>query len=181
MSILKESKISSKIVYKGEFLDVRSDKVKLPNGAVGTREWINHPGASVIIPLLPDGTVGLIRQYRYAAKDDFIELPAGKIDAKENAEQCANRELEEEIGYKANKISFIADIHPAIGFTNELMSIYLAQDLIKTKEHRDKDEFLELVPMKLNVAIDMIWSNKITDVKTIIGLLWFQKIKNTLK
>ena len=125
MSILKESKISSKIVYKGEFLDVRSDKVKLPNGAVGTREWINHPGASVIIPLLPDGTVGLIRQYRYAAKDDFIELPAGKIDAKENAEQCANRELEEEIGYKANKISFIADIHPAIGFTNELMSIFV--------------------------------------------------------
>ena len=139
MSILKESKISSKIVYKGEFLDVRSDKVKLPNGAVGTREWINHPGASVIIPLLPDGTVGLIRQYRYAAKDDFIELPAGKIDAKENAEQCANRELEEEIGYKANKISFIADIHPAIGFTNELMSIYLAEDLIRSAANSGAD------------------------------------------
>ena len=104
---MKEKTLGSKCVFKGSFLDVRKDKVIFSNGSSSTREWINHPGASVIIPILPDGRVCLIRQYRYAAKADFIELPAGKIDDKESAEQCANRELEEEIGYKANKISFI--------------------------------------------------------------------------
>ena len=181
MPELKESTVSSKKVYEGSFLDVRKDVVKLPDGNKSTREWINHPGAACIIPIMSDGKLALIKQYRYPVKSIMIELPAGKLDTEESPEACAIRELEEEIGYKACKMKFLANIHPAIGFANELMSIYLAEDLIKTKEYRDKDEFLELVPMKLNVAIDMIWSNKITDVKTIIGLLWFQKIKNTLK
>ena len=92
--------------------------------------------------------------------------------------KCALRELEEEIGYRANKITFLAHIHPAIGFANELMSIFLAEDLEKTKDNRDKDEFLELIPTKLDVAVDLVWENKITDVKSIVGLLWLQKIKN---
>jgi len=176
MSDLKESKISTTVVYKGDFLDVRQDEVLLPNGETGTREWINHPGAVVIVPILPNGEIALIKQFRYAAGSEFIELPAGKLDAGEDPEECALRELEEEIGYRANKIKFLANIHPAIGFTNEIMGVFLAENLEKTEHNRDKDEFLELVPTTLTEALNLVWENKITDVKSIIGLLWLQKI-----
>ena len=176
MSDLKESTISTTVVYKGDFLDVRQDEVLLPNGETGTREWINHPGAVVIVPILPNGEIALIKQFRYAAGSEFIELPAGKLDAGEDPEECALRELEEEIGYRANKIKFLANIHPAIGFTNEIMGVFLAENLEKTEHNRDNDEFLELVPTTLTEALNLVWENKITDVKSIIGLLWLQKI-----
>ena len=176
MSDLKESTVSTTVVYKGDFLDVRQDEVLLPNGETGTREWINHPGAVVIVPILPNGEIALIKQFRYAAGSEFIELPAGKLDAGEDPEECALRELEEEIGYRANKIKFLANIHPAIGFTNEIMGVFLAENLEKTEHNRDNDEFLELVPTTLTEALNLVWENKITDVKSIIGLLWLQKI-----
>ena len=176
MSDLKESTISTKVVYKGDFLDVRRDKVLLPNGETGAREWVNHPGAVVIVPILPNGEIALIKQFRYAVGSEFIELPAGKLDAGEDPEKCALRELEEEIGYRANKIKFLANIHPAIGFTNEIMGVFLAENLEKTEHNRDNDEFLELVPTTLTEALNLVWENKITDVKSIIGLLWLKKI-----
>lgn len=178
MTNLKETKINSKVVYEGDFLDVRKDNVLLPNGEKGNREWINHPGASVIIPILPDGKIALIRQFRYAVGSEFIELPAGKLDPGESPLECAKRELEEEIGYKSNKIEFIANIHPAIGFANEKMNLFLATDLVQTKQNKDADEFIDLMPANLEKALELVWSNKITDVKTIIGILWFQKICN---
>ena len=177
MSDFKESTISTTVVYKGDFLDVRRDEVLLPNGETGTREWINHPGAVVIVPILPNGEIALIKQFRYAAGSEFIELPAGKLDSGEDPEECALRELEEEIGYRANKIKFLANIHPAIGFTNEIMGVFLAENLEKTQHNRDKDEFLKLVPTTLTEALNLVWENKITDVKSIIGLLWLQKIR----
>ena len=177
MSDLKESTISTTVVYKGDFLDVRQDEVLLPNGETAAREWINHPGAVVIVPILPNGEIALIKQFRYAAGSEFIELPAGKLDAGEDPEECALRELEEEIGYRANKIKFLANIHPAIGFTNEIMGVFLAENLEKTEHNRDNDEFLELVPTTLTEALNLVWENKITDVKSIIGLLWLQKIR----
>ena len=177
MSDLKESTISTKVVYKGDFLDVRRDKVLLPNGETGAREWVNHPGAVVIIPILPNGKIALIKQFRYAVGSEFIELPAGKLDAGEDPEKCALRELEEEIGYRANKINFLANIHPAIGFTNEIMGVFLAENLEKTQHDRDKDEFLKIVPTSLTETLNLVWKNKITDVKSIIGLLWLQKIR----
>ena len=176
MSDLKESTISTTVVYKGDFLDVRQDEVLLPNGETAAREWINHPGAVVIVPILPNGEIALIKQFRYAAGSEFIELPAGKLDAGEDPEECALRELEEEIGYRANKIKFLANIHPAIGFTNEIMGVFLAENLEKTEHNRDNDEFLELVPTTLTEALNLVWENKITDVKSIIGLVWLKKI-----
>ncbi len=97
-------------------MDVRKDDVILPNGKTSSREWINHPGAVVVIPILPNGDIAMIRQFRYSVGEEFIELPAGKLDKGETPEECAKRELEEEIGFKANKLNFIATIHPAIGF-----------------------------------------------------------------
>ena len=175
MSILKETKLSSKIIFQGRLLDVRKDEVELPNGKTSTREWINHPGAVCCIPILPDGKIALIRQYRYPVQSEMIELPAGKLDKGEKPEACALRELEEEIGYRTNKLTFLTHIHPAIGFANEKMWLYLAEELEKTDSKLDDDEFLELIPISLDDAVEMIWSHEITDVKTIIGLLWVER------
>ena len=176
MTNLKEKTIQTKTAHKGTFLTLKRDEVLLPNGSTGFREWIKHPGAVCCIPVLPDGKIGLIKQYRYAVKEQMIEIPAGKLDQNEIPEKCALRELEEEIGYKANKLTLLANIHPAIGFTDEKMWLYLAEDLVKTKQNHDADEFLVLFPTKLKESVDMVWSGQITDVKTIIGILWAQKM-----
>ena len=175
MSTLKETKLSSRIIFQGRLLDVRKDEVELPNGKTSTREWINHPGAVCCIPILSDGKIALIRQYRYPVQSEMIELPAGKLDKGEKPEVCAVRELEEEIGYRTNKLTFLTHIHPAIGFANEKMWLYLVEELEKTDSKLDDDEFLELIPTSFDDAIEMVWSHEITDVKTIIGLLWVER------
>ena len=105
----------------------------------------------------------------------MIELPAGKLNKGEEPETCAVRELEEEIGYQPKKLTFLTHIHPAIGFANEKMWLYLADDLVQTETNLDTDEFLELMPTKLDDALEMVWNGKITDVKPIIGLLWVDR------
>ena len=177
MSALKEYKLSSKIIHLGRFLDVRRDDVRLPNGKTTTREWINHPGAACIVPILPDGQIALIRQYRYPVLQEMIELPAGKLDPGESPEECAKRELEEEIGYKTGKLTYLTHIHPAIGFANEKMWLYLAEELEKTEGNTDHDEFVELIPATVANAVSMGWERKSTDVKTIIGILWLDKLR----
>jgi len=176
MTKLKEKTIKTKIAHKGTYLTLNSDEVLLPNGNTSTREWIKHPGAVCCVPILPNGKIVLIRQYRYAVNEEMIEIPAGKLDQNEIPERCALRELEEEIGYLANKLTLLANIHPAVGFTDEKMWLYLAEDLVKTKQSLDSDEFLEPIPIKLDDAVKMVWDGKITDVKTIIGILWAQRI-----
>jgi len=176
MKNLTEKKISSEVVFKGRFLDVRRDIVTLPNNATSTREWIKHPGAVCIIPKLSNDTIALIRQYRYPVSKEMIELPAGKLDNNESPKECAQRELEEEIGYKSNKLTFVTNIHPAIGFADEVMSLYFAENLVKTTVNLDPDEFLEIMPTKLKKAVEMVWSGTITDVKTIIGILWAERL-----
>ena len=176
MKNIEEKTTSSEVVFQGKLLDVRRDIVILPNGNTGIREWIKHPGAVCCIPILPNGKVALIRQYRYSVKKVMIELPAGKLDIKETPVECAFRELEEEIGYKAKKLTFLTNIHPAIGFANEKMWLYLAENLVKTNQKLDSDEFLEIIPTKLEDALEMVWNGAITDVKTIIGLIWADKV-----
>jgi len=176
MSSLKETKISSEQKFSGRLIDLYLDQVELPNGETTTREWIDHPGAVCLIPILPDGKICLIRQFRYGPGEEFIEIPAGKLDAGEAPLNCAYRELEEETGYRTNKLTFLTNIYPAIGFSNEKMWMYLAEDLVASTNNLDKDEFLELLPTPLDEALEWVWSGKITDVKTIIGILWAQKL-----
>ena len=178
MSNLKETCLSSEHIYKGKFLDVWKDKVELPNGKTSSREYIKHPGAVVIIPVLPDRKIGLIRQYRYPMGMEQIELPAGKLDKNEDHLDTAKRELEEEIGYRAHSMKEITEIHPCIGYSDERMWIYLAEGLSYTKTNQDLDEFVELMPTELSDSVEMIWSGKITDVKSIIGILWANRLLN---
>ena len=177
MSRLKETKISSEQKFSGRLIDLYLDQVELPNGETTTREWIDHPGAVCIIPILPDGKICLIRQFRYGPGEEFIEIPAGKLDAGEVPLDCAYRELEEETGYRTNKLTFLTNIHPAIGFSNEKMWMYLAEELELSKKKLDEDEFLELLPTPMNKALEWVFSGKITDVKTIIGIMWLKELK----
>ena len=170
-----EKKIKTIEAYQGDLLNLQKDSVELSNGEISTREWIKHPGAACCIPILPNSEIGLIKQFRYAIGKEMIELPAGKIDKNEKPIECARRELEEEIGYKAQKFTFLTEIHPAIGFCNENISIYLAEKMIKTKTQLDPDEIVQLIPATLKNAIEMIECGLITDAKTIIGLLWYEK------
>ena len=177
MSDLKEDKISSTQIFSGKLIDLYLDNVRLPNGKQSTREWLDHPGAVCLVPILNNGDILLIRQFRYGPRDEFIEIPAGKLDKNEEPLKCGLRELEEETGYKSNKLTFLTNIHPAIGFSNEKMWMYLAEELELSEKKLDDDEFLELLPTPLNVALEWVFSGKITDVKTIIGIMWMKEIK----
>ncbi len=177
MSDLKEDKISSTQIFSGKLIDLYLDNVRLPNGKQSTREGLDHPGAVCLVPILNNGDILLIRQFRYGPREEFIEIPAGKLDKNEEPLKCGLRELEEETGYKSNKLTFLTNIHPAIGFSNEKMWMYLAEELELSEKKLDDDEFLELLPTPLNVALEWVFSGKITDVKTIIGILWMKELK----
>ncbi|MGY8750712.1 MAG: NUDIX domain-containing protein [Fidelibacterota bacterium] len=177
MSDLKEHKITSNQIFSGKLIDLYLDNVRLPNGKKSTREWLDHPGAVCLVPILNNGDILLIRQFRYGPRQEFIEIPAGKIDKNEEPLECGFRELEEETGYKSNKLTFLTNIHPAIGFSNEKMWMYLAEELELSERKLDEDEFLELLPTPLNMALKWVFSGKITDVKTIIGILWVKELK----
>jgi len=173
---LTETTVSSRNVYDGELLHVRADRARLPDGKVAVREYITHPGAVVIIPLLDNGELVLERQHRYPLHRDFYELPAGKIDRGEDPLQCAQRELLEETGYSAKKWRYITTLYPCIGYSDEKLLYYLAEDLTFTSASLDDGEHLEVFTLTLAAAVDWVRTGKITDNKTISGLLWAEKV-----
>lgn len=175
---LVEHRLDSEPVYDGSLLHVRRDRVRLPDGNEAVREHILHPGAVMIVPLLENGDLVMERQYRYPLSREFLELPAGKIDAGEDPLVCAQRELLEETGYKAAEWRRLGCIHPAISYSNEQIDIYLARDLTLSERHLDHGEFLEVVEVPLLDAIEMVKSGEITDAKTLAGLFWVDRILN---
>lgn len=173
---LKETLIGSELVYDGSFLKVRRDEVLLPDGSKTAREYFRHPGAVVIIPLLNDGKVLLERQYRYPNDRVFVELPAGKLEYDEDPLLCAQRELREETGYSATDWRFICTIHNAIAYSDEHLEIYLARGLVAGEQQLDQGEFLELMSVSPDELMTWVREGKITDVKTLIGAFWLDKI-----
>ena len=173
---LKETLISGEVVYEGSFLKVRRDRVRLPDGSETAREYFRHPGAVVIIPLLDDGKVLLERQYRYPNDRVFIELPAGKLENGEDPLLCAQRELREETGYSATDWRFICTIHNAIAYSDEHLDIFLARGLMSGKQQLDPGEFLELISVSPEELMTWVRQGQITDVKTLIGAFWLEKI-----
>lgn len=171
MDKLTEKYLNSKKVFDGKLLKVYSDEVELPNGKSASREIIRHPGAVAVVPMLDDGRVVMVRQYRYPIGDTLLEIPAGKLDAGEKPEECAVRELAEETGYVARVLKKLTAIVTTPGFTDEVIHIYLAKELEMTEQHTDEDEFINIEiysKEKLRVMID---NGTLSDAKTLVGLL----------
>lgn len=159
-------------VYKGKILSLRKDDILLPNGKNAIREIVEHHGGSTIY-VEKDNKVLLVKQFRYAYKKCIWELPAGKLNENEDPLETARRELEEECGYFAKKIEKVLDIYPTPGYSNEIIRLYKASDLIKTKTNFDEDEFLVSEWIDKERIKEMIKNNEILDAKTLIALLYF--------
>jgi len=160
----------TKSIYKGRVISLDIDTVTLPNGVTIDLEIVRHPGAAAVVPLKDDGTVVLIHQHRHAANGFIYEIPAGKLSPGEAPEACAARELEEEVGYRAGALELLSSIFTAPGFTDEVIHIFKATQLVKTEQRLDRDEVLEVVEVPLALAIDMITDGAIRDAKTMVGL-----------
>lgn len=173
---LKETRVGGASVYDGHFLKIERDTVRLPDGKDAVREYIRHPGAVVILPLFDDGSVLLERQFRYPLDQVFVEFPAGKIDAGEDTLACAKRELQEETGYVARDWQFVCTIHNAIAYSDEHLEIYLARGLEAGERKLDDGEFLDIFKAPLPELLEMVRQGKVTDVKTVIGAFWLEKI-----
>lgn len=172
---LTEHCINSEVIASGGMLTVKRDQVRLPNGHTSQREYVVHPGAVVVVPILPNGNVVLEKQFRYPLHQVFIELPAGKIDAGEDILVTGQRELLEETGYSATEWIKLGHQHPCIGYSNEVIHIYLAQGLVAGEHQRDEDESLEVFELGFDQCLQMVQSGQITDGKTIVALFLAEK------
>lgn len=172
---LTEHCLQSDILAQGDLLTVKKDRVKLPNGHTSQREYVLHPGAVVIVPILPNGNIVLERQFRYPLHQVFIELPAGKIDPNEDVLHTGQRELLEETGYSATDWVKLGVQHPCIGYSNEVIHIFLARNLTPGIDRRDEDELLEVFELSFDDCLRMIMHGEITDSKTICALFMAQQ------
>lgn len=171
MSHLTEKFLSSEVVFEGNLLNVFADKVELPNGKVASREYIKHPGAVAVVPITQEGNIVLVRQYRYPIGNVLLEVPAGKLDKGEDPDTCAFRELEEETGYVAKSIKRIASIYTTPGFTDEVIHLYIAENLTLSNPHPDEDEFLDVEIYSKEEIKTMIADGRINDAKSMLALL----------
>lgn len=176
---LIEKEKSSKQVYDGNLLKVFYDEVTLPDQTSSSREWIKHPGACAVVPVFEDGTIMLLKQFRYPPRKIFVEVPAGKIDPGEDPIRTAERELLEESGVECQNIIKTGSFYPAIGYADEIIHTYVAWDLTVKVQNVDEDEFLQPFRISYQKAIEMIASGEITDAKTLSALIqtkmWWEK------
>lgn len=171
-SVKRGELLDSAQAFDGRVLDLRVDRVRLPNGAEAELEVIRHQGASAVVPVTANGDVLLVRQYRHATGDYLLEVPAGKLDfGTEDPEQCARRELEEETGFRAGELSSLGWIWTTPGFADERIWLFLATDLGPGRQDLEPDEVIELVEMPLEEAAEMALNGEITDSKSICALL----------
>ena len=173
-SHLRETLLHSEQVYKGHFLDVRRDVVRLPDATSATREYIVHPGAVVVVPLLDDGRLVMERQWRYPLNRVMLEFPAGKLEPGEAPLRCGIRELAEETGYRAAEWARAALTHNAIAYSTEGIEIWFARGLTLGERLLDAGEFLDVVAVHPDELETLAGRGELTDAKTLIGLMWLQ-------
>jgi ADP-ribose pyrophosphatase len=173
----RPGRIRSSRVYTGKVISLDVDTVRFPDGSVGELEMVRHPGASAVVPFLSDPAGGdpqvlLIRQYRYAAEGYLYEIPAGRLNPGEGPRECAARELKEETGCSAERVDELFTMYTTPGFTDEKIHLFMATGLTSGETKHEADEFLELQPMPLSRALQMIQAGEIQDSKTALGLLF---------
>jgi len=179
---LREIPVSSEPIYNGRILDVQRWQVTCPNGNPAMREIVVHKGAAAVVPVYEDGTTLLVRQHRVSVDRVTLEIPAGKLDSVgEDPLDCAVRELEEETGLKAERMTLLTSLLTTPGFCTEKIGIYLAQGLSQGDTHPDEDEFLGLVRIPLDDAIAMVMRGEIRDSKTICGLMMAREVIRSQK
>lgn len=176
----KPERINRELMYKGTILDVYKDTMRFANGK--TEEWdlVSHRmGAAAILPVLPDGRILMVRQYRNALERETLEIPAGARDAKtEDTRLCAVRELEEETGYRSNKVSYLLSLRTTVAFCDEFIDVYLAEDLVSGERHLDEAESIDVEAYELCELCDMIYEGRIQDSKTVAAIMAYSnKIK----
>ena len=167
---LQEKLVSTTRIFEGKIIKVRRDEVLLPSGNTGTREVVEHQGAVAVVPVTKDGGVIMVRQFRYPVGQVLLEIPAGKLDPGERPEACALRELAEETGFVANNLRKLASIFTTPGFSNEVIHLFLAEDLIESDKKPDEDEFINTETFTPNQIRAMIANGEICDAKSLAAL-----------
>lgn len=173
---LVERTVSREELFHGNFMHAVRDTVQLPDGGTATREYILHPGAVAIIPMLDDGRLVLERQYRHPVGRVMIEFPAGKLDVGEDRLECARRELLEETGYTAREWAHAGELHPVISYSTEFIDIWFARGLTLGERRLDEGEFLDVFTATFDELQAWCRSGQVTDAKTLIGTLWLQNV-----
>ncbi|HEX3044519.1 MAG TPA: NUDIX hydrolase [Bacillota bacterium] len=158
------------LIYQGKYLAYHLDHVLLPNGHTATREYLHHPGAIAAVPLLEDGSVILVEQFRYPIESVLLEIPAGKLEQNEAPEECVKRELREEIGYEPGRLTHLLSVWTTPGFTDEIIHLYLATDLKPAADEADPDEFLNIVRLTKPELLAHLNSGNVIDGKTSLAL-----------
>ena len=171
-----EKTVNEERKYTGNIINVDKVTVVLPDGRESTRDVVRHPGASVILSITDDGKIIMVEQYRKPCEMISLELPAGKLDAGEPPEECAKRELQEETGYIAGKLAKVLTIHSTPGFSDEVLHMFVATDLVEKNAHPDEDEFISCRKYDISELISMVEKGEITDAKTIIGIFLADRI-----
>lgn len=173
---MSRTTIESQRIFSGVVFDVDRDRLREPGGQEIIREVVRHVGGAGGLPVFEDGRVALVKQYRHPASKELLEIPAGKIEGGEQPVECAAREIEQEIGFRAGRIEKLAEFYSTPGFCAERLYVYLATELTRSAQSLDHDEFVEVIYLPLAKAIKMAESGEIEDSKTIIALLLASKL-----
>lgn len=165
--------------YKGSILDIYSDVIETPDGHRANWDFIDHKGAAAVVPVLDDGRIIMVKQYRNALDRETIEIPAGGLNGwDEPTIKAAARELEEETGYKSDNLTKLISVVTAVAFCNEVIDVYVADNLVKTSQHLDEDEFIDVESYSLKELKEMIFAGEIQDSKTISAILAYDALNN---
>ena len=173
----RPERIGRKLIHNGAIVDIYQDRMQLPDGAEENFDFIKHKGAAAVIPVMDDGRIIMVRQYRNAIDQYTLEIPAGGLDgADEPTKVAAHRELEEETGYcaKMEDVEFLLSLYTTVAFCNEKIDIYVARNLTKTAQHLDDDEFIDVEVYTLDELTGLVLDGKIVDAKTIAGLMAYR-------
>ncbi|KAA0550354.1 NUDIX hydrolase [Bacillus sp. BGMRC 2118] len=179
MNKFKENTLSSQTIFQGRVIDLLVEEVQLPDGKTSNREIVKHPGAVAVIPVTNEGKVIMVEQYRKALERSIIEIPAGKLEKGEEPEHTARRELEEETGYICETLTHVISFYTSPGFADEIVHLYIAEGLTK-KENKlelDEDEFVEVMEVSLDEAIQLVHEQRIFDAKTAYAVQYLQMKK----